>query len=364
MSSLLEQAIVDAQQLREAALKSAEAIVAEKYSTEIKSIVEDLISEELGEEEVTEEAEAPAPGGEDQVTPAALDGEQACPCPDDVTGDSEEREIEIDLDQLAGMAKEEPLGADEPQEPIEDVAEELPLQENEEQIEESEDETLDESEEDPIEEDQEVDLNLDEDIEISTEDIMGLLEDMDINVDLEAVARGWAGQSRAESEEQIHQNLAALKDTEKGEERKELLKKISELEESNKRSQATLVEYKTLAENLAEKLEIVNLANAKLLYINKTLGTPSLNERQTQSIVEAISKAGTAEEAKVIFETLQSTVGASSKREALPQSLSEAVNRKGPSMLVSRPRRSEQNNDNVMQNFADRMRKLAGIDKT
>ena len=40
MSSLLEQAIVDAQQLREAALKSAEAIVAEKYSTEIKSIVE------------------------------------------------------------------------------------------------------------------------------------------------------------------------------------------------------------------------------------------------------------------------------------------------------------------------------------
>ena len=95
MSSLLEQAIVDAQQLREAALKSAEAIVAEKYSTEIKSIVEDLINEELGEEEVTEEAEA-TPGGEEQITPAALDGEQACPCPDDVTGDSEEREIEID----------------------------------------------------------------------------------------------------------------------------------------------------------------------------------------------------------------------------------------------------------------------------
>lgn len=364
MSSLLEQAIIDAQQLREAALKSAEAIVAEKYSTEIKSIVEDLISEELGEEEVTEEAE-PAPGGEEQVTPAALDGEQACPCPDDVTGDGEDREIEIDLDQLAGMAAQKPLGADEPQEPVEDVADELPLQEaEEEQVTESEDETLDESEEDPIEEDQEVDLNLDEDIEISAEDIMGLLEDMDINVDVAAVARGWAGQSRAESEEQIHQNLAALKDSEFGEERKELLNKIDDLEESNKRSQETLVEYKTLAENLAEKLEIVNLANAKLLYINKTLGTPSLNERQTQSIVEAISKAGTAEEAKVIFETLQSTVGASSKREALPQSLSEAVNRKGPSMLVSRPRRSEQNNDNVMQNFADRMRKLAGIDKT
>ena len=368
MSSLLEQAIVDAQQLREAALKSAEAIVAEKYSTEIKSIVEDLISEELGEEEMTDEAEAeaPLPGGEDKITSAALDGEQACPCPDDVTGDGEDREIEIDLDQLAGMAMDKPLGAGEPQEPVEDVAEELPLQESEEEdsVTESEDETLDESEEDPIEEDQEIDLSLDEDIEISAEDIMGLLEDLDINVDLEAVGRGWAGQSRAESEEQIHQNLAALKDTEKGEERKELLKKISELEESVKRTEETSVEYKTLAENLAEKLETVNLANAKLLYINKTLGTPSLNERQTQNIVEAISKAGTAEEAKVIFETLQSTVGAASNREALPQSLSEAVNRRGPSMLVSRPRRPEQGNDSVMQNFAERMRKLAGIDRT
>jgi len=377
MSSLLEQAIVDAQALREAALKSAEAAVAEKYSEEIKTIVEDLISEELGDLDISEqeaeldpaaspEEEVPL-GGEDKVTPAALDGEQACPCPDDVAGDGSEREIEIDLDQLAGMSNAEPLGAGEPQEPVEDVADELPLQEDaseEEAVTESEDETLDESEEDPIEEDQEVDLNLDEDIEISAEDIMGLLEDLDINVDLEAVGRGWAGQSRAESEEQIHQNLAALKDTEKGEERKELLKKISELEESIKRSESASVEYKTLAENLAEKLEAVNLANAKLLYINKTLGTPSLNERQTQNIVEAISKAGTAEEAKVIFETLQSTVGAASNRETLPQSLSEAVNRKGPSMLVSRPRRSEQGNDNVMQNFAERMRKLAGIDRT
>ena len=353
MSSLLEQAIIDAQELREAALKSAEAAITEKYSAEVKTLVSELLSEE--------EAAAQPAGMESNVPPAALDGEDACPCPDDVTSDDPDDDpvISVDLDQLAQRASE--MATDTP-EPVEKAAEDvMDLMED---ATESADETLDESEEDQIEEDQEVDLNLDEDIQISTEDIMGLLEEMEINVDLEAVARGWAGQSRAESEEQIHQNLAALKDTEKGAERKELLDKIDELEESVKRTEGTLVEYKTLAENLAEKLETVNLSNAKLLYINKTLGTPSLNERQIQVVVEAISKAKTAEEAKVIFDTLQSTVGATSKREVLPQSLSEAVNRKKPAMLVSRPRRPEQTNDKVMQNFADRMRKLAGINKT
>lgn len=363
MSSLLEQAIIDAQQLREAALKSAEAAVTEKYSSEIKSIMQELINEELGDPTIEEEEDPVASSGAaDAVPPAALDGEDLCPCPDDVDGDSEDREIEIDLDQLVNMASQKAASSSEasPQDLDQQPLEEVATEETEETISEDEEPLEEES----LEEDVEITLDEDLDINLTEEDIMGILSEMDINVDLEAVARGWAGQSRAESEEQIHQNLAALKDTEKGEERKELLNKIDELEESIKHSKATLEEYKTLAENLAEKLENVNLANAKLLYINKTLGTPSLNERQTQNIVEAISKANTVEEAKVIFETLQSTVGASSKREALPQSLSEAVNRKKPAMLVSRPRRSEQTNDKVMQNFADRMRKLAGINKT
>ena len=357
MSSLLEQAIIDAQQLREAALKSAEAAITEKYSAEVKSLVSELLSEE-------EEAAAQLTGMEQEVPPAALDGESACPCPDDVTSDNPEDDpvISVDLDQLASRASE--MSGETP-ESVESAAEDVvDLMEETEDLEEEVEPELTEVEDEQVTEQEEVELNLDEEINLTEEDIMGILEEMDINVDLQAVARGWAGQSRAESEEQIHQNLAALKDTEKGAERKELLNKIDELEESAKRSEETLVEYKTLAENLAEKLETVNLSNAKLLYINKTLGTPSLNERQIQVVVEAISKARTAEEAKVIFETLQSTVGATSNREVLPQSLSEAVNRKKPAMLVSRPRRPEQTNDKVMQNFADRMRKLAGINKT
>ena len=46
MSSLLEQAIVDATALREAALKNAEAAIIEKYAPEIKSAVDTLLEQE------------------------------------------------------------------------------------------------------------------------------------------------------------------------------------------------------------------------------------------------------------------------------------------------------------------------------
>ncbi len=62
---------------------------------------------------------------------------------------------------------------------------------------------------------------------------------------------------------------------------------------------------------MKEKLEEVNLSNAKLLYMNRTLNNASLNERQKNKIVESIQKSDSVEEAKVIFETLQSAVGTS-----------------------------------------------------
>ena len=46
MSNLLERAIVDAKALREAALKSAEKLVIEKYSDEVKTAVNRLIEQD------------------------------------------------------------------------------------------------------------------------------------------------------------------------------------------------------------------------------------------------------------------------------------------------------------------------------
>ena len=50
MSSMLDQAIVDAQALREAALKNAENVVLEKYSGEVKKALDTLLEQEELEE--------------------------------------------------------------------------------------------------------------------------------------------------------------------------------------------------------------------------------------------------------------------------------------------------------------------------
>ena len=46
MSDMLEQAIIDAEALRGAALKNAQTLVLEKYSSQIKDAVESLLEQE------------------------------------------------------------------------------------------------------------------------------------------------------------------------------------------------------------------------------------------------------------------------------------------------------------------------------
>ena len=90
MSTLLEQAIVDATALREAALKNAEAAVIEKYSDQIKEAVETMLFEQ--EEPASALEEEPVV---DDMPLAANDEEKLCPCPDD------DEEIEINFDELS-----------------------------------------------------------------------------------------------------------------------------------------------------------------------------------------------------------------------------------------------------------------------
>ena len=97
------------------------------------------------------------------------------------------------------------------------------------------------------------------------------------------------------------------------------------------------------------------MLNAKLLYQNRILDSVSLNERQKDRIVEAIQNTNSVEEAKVIFETLQSTVGTANRHKA-PESLNEVVTRSSSAFL---PRKEEKRKDN--DPFAERMKALAGL---
>ena len=114
-----------------------------------------------------------------------------------------------------------------------------------------------------------------------------------------------------------------------------------------------LQKYGTVIEKLQEKLNETNLANAKLLYQNRVLDSDSLNERQKDRIVETIMDAKTVEEAKIIYETLQSAVGANTFKRK-PKSLNEVVTKRSSAFM---PRKEEKRVDP----FTARMKALAGI---
>jgi|TARA_B100000282_G_scaffold27084_4_gene17599 hypothetical protein len=185
-----------------------------------------------------------------------------------------------------------------------------------------------------------------------------------LTADMGAELSGWAGRPTSQLKHEQERELAHEASTESEddaaleEEQEELNESNTQLQEvltDNENLKEELATYQSTIEGLKENLFDVNLSNARLLYTNRVLRNSSLNERQKDKIVEAISGAGSVTEAKTIYETLQSTVEAKPKRS--PQSLSEAISNRSSVLTASRKETKATSQDP----FADRMRRLAGI---
>jgi hypothetical protein len=176
-----------------------------------------------------------------------------------------------------------------------------------------------------------------------------------LTVDMGATLSGWAGRSSESMKWEIEKALAHRRSTEVQEELDTLRKAQEELVFENNQFNEQNSQYKHAIEELKESLQDVNLSNARLLYTNRVLRNTSLNERQKDKIVEAISNAGSVAEAKMIHETLQSTVEAAPTKRG-PKSLSEAI---GSRSSVIRATRHE---SPLRDPFQDRMKRLAGIE--
>ena len=315
MSTLLEQAIVDAEALKEAAIKNAEAAIIEKYSSEVRDAVNSLLEQE---EDTLEEEESPAL---EEVPFAVEEGDEPVM-------------VRLDLEALERALSEE-------EEPVEESHEDLA-------------DTLEEEIEEALETEGE-ETDLDEEIELDEEILDAIAEELKVDVGIPDQGLGGRSTPTDRNLEGQKVTLAALKDDELAEEHEALQKareetgmyvnQVNELKQDNSNLQKTIL-------HLKERLEEVNLSNARLLYTNRVLNSTSLNERQKTKIVESISNADSVEEAKVIYETLQSAVG--DKTKSSPQSLREAVER--PSSTL--PRRRETNAQNPHFRW---MRALAGI---
>tara|TARA_R110002110_G_scaffold178452_2_gene383472 strand:+ start:9894 stop:10868 length:975 start_codon:yes stop_codon:yes gene_type:complete len=323
MSSMLEQAVIDAEALREVAIKNAESAVIEKYSEEIKGALEQLLEQdELAPDPII-----------DDMPLAATEGEPACPCPE------EDTVFRVDFNELSKQAEAESY----PEETHLDAAEDVMGDPGEEEL-------------TGLAEAVEEELNIDE---LNLENILE-----ELTVETEPTKSGWAGTPDSTVKTQEEQALAMEQDDAVKEENEALRSAVASLEENKANLEAKLVseskkgsKLEMAVSKLANTLNKTNLINAKLLYTNKALTSTSLNERQKTNLAEALSKAETVEEAKVIFETLQSTVGHTPK-EKPSESLSEAVNRTSSTMLLSRSTSREEKDAGQ---GSDRWKILAGI---
>ena len=367
MSSMLEQAIVDATALKEAAMKNAEAAIIEKYSQEIKETVDTMLSEAEADYAALESPEKQA---------------EADPMANQTIGSGV---VSLDLSELTKMARES-LGEEVDFAEMlthEDLAEDIEADATSSETtgevgnidEEIDLQSLFESEE--IEEGKKcphcdgnaakskcicgkMEEDLDE-IEISEEQLKDIVEKL--TLDFHPEKTGWLEKPRFETR-QAELEAEAL--AAHAEDNKEEMSKLMEaLKLSQKENKSLKKELKKMAEGIEEMqtfanrvkgtLSEVNLQNARLLYTNKALNSDSLNGRQKEKIVEAISNSKTVEEAKVIYETLQGAVGEQRSQNNAPKSLTEAVTKRSSALLKGSEAKPE-----VDPNL-DRMKRLAGI---
>ena len=327
MSSMLEQAIVDAAALREAALKNAEQAIIEKYAPQIKEAVNSLLSEDVGAAgEPLDSVEAPFAASPMSDPNAEVE----------FTMTDEEQTWEFDLEELKQEVEDEMAvtGEEPAQETTEDLMGDLGLETDEAIL-------------------QEI-TNLLDDVVSENEEETVLEEEL--VVDMGEAKSGWVETNTEMLKYQQEMQLAKEESTKYKEENEELEKKAKKLAEKLTSSNKTNKKLYEIVKKMETSLNETLLANAKLLYSNKTLSDASLNERQKNKIVEAIANAKTPDEARNLQETLKTTVGTT--KNTGPKSLSESVERKSNlSGIISRHRKPEQKE----YSFAQHMKKLAGI---
>ena len=396
MSSMLEQAIIDAATLREAALKNAEQSLIEKYAPQIKEAVENMLEndnmqkgrkvkyegqiahvttesdngmvgisvggkthlvneseiQELTEDELLQEEEmeaAPAAAANASIE-APFAGNPNVQAGDKVQFKVDvekfENDIEINLDDL----EKELAGETMPEEDMTSIGD-LAAEEDLDTLLTGDEETANDEPEEELDQLQEL------------LDLLAEYDDTDVieektKIDYTQRLDGWIDTQPETNIFDQEMQIAAEETNEDEDSAEEEDEEYSQLAETINLLKSQNQKLETIVYKLNEKLEETLLSNAKLLYKNRTLADASLNERQKSKIVEAISKAESPKEAKHLCETLRTTVG-SSKNEA-PKSLSESVNRKS-NLSGMLNRRQNLNESQSKDPFLEKMQKLAGI---
>jgi len=399
MDDLLKDAIADAKAVRETALANAkialeeaftprlQSMLSKKIATEMEDAEENEDSEEMRENELdAEESEMElAPEEDDELAPEEMEmdaeeSELELAPEEEMELDAEESEMELAPEEEEEMEEQEaPLDAEE-QEDAEEEDEldlESVLKELEADLEKSEDEdNVDEEYNtdevgDGLDKDEvEVDSDkLAEDLEDSSEIGKGDNKvDADSNDSSDIGAQGPEGKGsdkaagKENSEDEVVDDLKEQEDKEEDDDidLDEVLKALSEEEDAEEEAdkveelQKEITETRKVVRFMREKLNEVNLLNAKLLFSNKLFRAFGLNNTQKMKVVENFDRTKNLREVKLVYATLAESF-------KKPSKLSESVSKGSSSKPVAstKPAKAE-----VLSEGAElkaRFKKLANI---
>ena len=293
---LLKEAIADAKAVRETAIANAKLALEEAFTPKLQSMLSTKIREDYDEDEEEEDMD--------------ISFEESFEDEEDVTADAE---MDFESEDL-------PAEEDEVEEAMYSAEQDQGLEDEDEDSLELEAIIRELEGEDEFEEEEEVTVEAVED-EVSDEEP----ESEESDIDLEEVIR-------------------ALQEEDEDEEVDAVVPDEDDLEEA----------YKTIR-FLKDKINEVNLLNAKLLFSNKLFRNGNLNEDQKMRVIETFDRASSVREVKLVYSTLaesMKSLKSTSKKKSMTEGLASKSTR---STKPSKKAIVESNN------FSDRMRKLAGL---
>tara|TARA_A100001201_G_scaffold143140_1_gene143559 strand:- start:374 stop:1465 length:1092 start_codon:yes stop_codon:yes gene_type:complete len=310
-SDLLKEAIADAKAVRETAIANAKLALEEAFTPKLQSMLSKKISEEMEEDDDTDEMEEAVGSSEigkgDNKAPSA-DASDSSDLADNVETKKEtadmgeemdEMEVEDDMNEAADAEETEEMVEAETDEMEEEETDEVYEAEDTDEMEDElaeiikELETDDDMEvEEPSAEDVPMDEPADEPADEMAADEMADKDEMAMNDEKET--------DEMEEDIDIQEVIKALKEDDENDEMEE--DDTDEMEEMVPESKLREA-YNTISE-MRKTLNEVNLLNAKLLFSNKLFRSNGLSEGQKMKVIETFDRATNVREVKLIYTTL------------------------------------------------------------
>ena len=349
MDDLLKEAIADAKAVRETALENAKMALEEAFTPRLQNMLSQKIQNEIEDEDDEKkdedvDLEEREDDDEDMEERSMMKAADEDPSDEDSEEMDESEIIEIDGVKYAPVVSEE---EDEDEEDMDEMKDE-------------DDEDMDEDLDlEAVIKELETELDEAEEVEESKEEVEEQSKSSGIGAgdnkvnhassgDEEDPGKGKLKEGEDKDDKEVDEDidldevLAALSEEEDEDEKKD---EVAELK-------SDLDEHRSVIETLREKLNEVNLLNAKLLFTNKLFRKHGLNNEQKMKVVEQFDRASNLREVKLVYSTLGESFGA--RKNEINES-------KGAASKPIASTKSEKEVITESSDLRDRFKKLANL---